>query len=51
MLCFGGIDCRTQIVKQTKSKKMIIEKVIELTVNRYFSAITKIKDLEFNVWV
>jgi len=28
MLCFVEIDYRTQIVKQTKSKNMIVEKVV-----------------------
>ncbi len=51
MLCFGEIDYRTQIVKQVRSKNMTIEKVVELTINKYFSVIAKIKDLGFNVWV
>lgn len=51
MLCFGEIDCRIQIVKQARSKNMTIEKVVELTINKYFSVIAKIKDLGFNVSV
>ncbi|MBW2558591.1 MAG: hypothetical protein JRD69_07160 [Deltaproteobacteria bacterium] len=51
MLCFGEIDCRTHIVKQARSKNTPIEKVVELMVNKYFSVITKIKWLGFNVWV
>ena len=50
MLCFGEIDCRTHIVKQASSRNMTIEKVVGLTVSKYFSVITKIKDLGFNVW-
>jgi len=50
MLCFGEIDCRTHIVKQARSRNMTIEKVVGLTVSKYFSVITKIKDLGFNVW-
>ena len=50
MLCFGEIDCGTHIVKQARSKNMTIEKVVELTVNKCFSVITKIKKLGFDVW-
>ena len=50
MLCFGEIDSRNQIVKQARSKNMTIDKVVELTVSKYFSVITEIKDLGFNVW-
>jgi len=37
MLCFGEIDCRTHIVKQARSRNMTIEKVVGLTVSKYFS--------------
>ena len=51
MLCFGEIDCRTQIVKQARSKNISIEQTVEFTVKNYFSVIMEIKDLGFKVWV
>ena len=50
MLCFGEIDCRTQIVKQARSKNMSIEQTVEFTVKKYFSVIMEIKDLGFKTW-
>jgi hypothetical protein len=51
MLCFGEIDCRTQLVKQSVKRNELLEIVVQECVKRYFSVILEIKSLGYQVLI
>jgi len=49
MLDFGEIDCRVHLAKRIINQKNDPDKIIEECINRYFSVVQEIIDLEFKV--
>jgi hypothetical protein len=51
LLVFGEIDCRAHLVKQSKSKGLPIETVVELCLDEYFKAVREVVARGFRVIV
>lgn len=51
LLCFGEIDCRAHLLKQAELQKRDILSVVEECVERYFSVISEIQQLGYEVFV
>lgn len=51
LLCFGEIDCRAHLIKQSKIQKKPLKKIITKCVDRYFSVIKEIKEKGYQVMV
>jgi len=51
MLFFGEIDCRVHILEQAKRQNKSVDEVVKKCVDRYFSVILEIINLDFNVIV
>jgi hypothetical protein len=51
MFCFGEIDCRYHLLKQSEIKMQPVKYIIEDCVNKYFQVIQEVKHLGFDVLV
>lgn len=51
MLCFGEIDCRAHLLKQSLIQKRSIKVIVSECVNRYFSVIQEVRKLGYKVLV
>lgn len=51
MLCFGEIDCRTQIVKQAARRQTSVEQVARALAARYFAVAKEVEALGYNVMI
>lgn len=49
MLCFGEIDCRAHLLKQSRVQNKKIDVIVNECVDRYFSVILEIKKINPNV--
>jgi len=50
LMCFGEIDCRVHLLKQSLDQKRKIEYVVDECVERYFNVIKNVKN-NFNVMI
>jgi len=51
LFCFGEIDCRAHLIKQSRIQKRNLSSIVEECVDRYFSAILDINNLGYKVLV
>lgn len=51
ILSFGEIDCRFHLLKQSEIQKRSIEDIVNECVERYFSVILEVKNLNYNVLI
>ena len=51
LFCFGEIDCRYHILKQSKEKNKDVQAVMETCINRYFKFIKEVKDKGYEVLI
>ena len=51
LFCFGEIDCRAHLLKQSEIREKDIHEIIRECVDRYFSVIREVKDKGFEVLV
>jgi len=51
LLCFGEIDCRAHLLKQSELKKKDLSTVVKECAERYFSVILEIDKLGYEVFV
>lgn len=49
LLSFGEIDCRAHLIRQKELQKKPIEDIVKDCVDRYFSFLTMVKNLEYKV--
>lgn len=51
MLCFGEIDCRAHLLKQSVLQNRSIEEVVHECVDRYFSVILEVADKQYDLLI
>lgn len=51
MLCFGEVDCRCHLIKQSDIQGHDIRSIVEECVDKYFQVVREVKQLGFKVFV
>lgn len=51
MFCFGEVDCRAHLLKQSNIQKKSVDEIVKECVNRYFDTIFDYHNLGYNVLV